>query len=77
MARRIKRVGFTYGVLTITDPALARALYRAARIEDTVPPAFYQPVADIYLRYKLGDGRKLAGRNEPSPQLDRTRARPC
>ena len=54
MAQRIRRVGFTYGVLTVSDPPLARALHSAGRIGGEIPPEVYQAVADLYLRYQIG-----------------------
>lgn len=54
MAMRIRRVGFTYGVLTLSDPPLARALYRASRIGGDIPPELYHAVADIYLKHAIG-----------------------
>ena len=54
MAARIRRVGFTYGVLTLSDPPLARALYRAGRIGGEIPAELYQAVADIYLKHGIG-----------------------
>lgn len=61
MARRIKRVGFIYGVIAISDPALARALFRAGRIGGEIPQQFYQPVAELYRKYRIG--KKLAAGN--------------
>lgn len=57
MARRIRRVAFTYGVLTITDPPLARALARRGQAGSPIAPELYQPVADLYLRHKIGQRR--------------------
>jgi len=54
MARRIKRIGFTYGVLIISDPPLARALYRHGRLASDIPANFFQVVADHYRRNGLG-----------------------
>ena len=54
MAQRIRRVGFTYAVLTVSDPPLARALYTAGRIGGEIPAELYQAVADLYLHYQIG-----------------------
>ncbi|WP_088307310.1 EscU/YscU/HrcU family type III secretion system export apparatus switch protein [Novosphingobium sp. B 225] len=60
MAARIRRVGFTYGVLALSDPPLARALYRAGRIGGDIPAELYQAVADIYLKHGIGANRARA-----------------
>lgn len=57
MAQRIKRIGFTYGVLTIRDPSLARSLYRHGRLGSDIPASLYEPVADLYRRHN--PGRKI------------------
>jgi flagellar biosynthetic protein FlhB len=54
LALRIKRIGFVYGVVTAYDPPLARALFRHGRLGGGVPPDLYAPVADLYLRHRLG-----------------------
>ena len=54
LAQRIKRIGFTYGVVTIAHPVLARALYRHGRLAADIPSSLYEPVADIYRRHNLG-----------------------
>ncbi|MFA7603956.1 MAG: EscU/YscU/HrcU family type III secretion system export apparatus switch protein, partial [Novosphingobium sp.] len=58
MARRIKRIGFVYGVVMVNDPSLARALYRGGAIGSEIPPGLYAPVAAHYRRNGLG--RKAA-----------------
>lgn len=50
MARRIKRIGFIYGVRTISDPPLARALHRQGRVGAEIPSSLFQAVADHYRR---------------------------
>jgi flagellar biosynthetic protein FlhB len=56
MARRIRRLAFTYRVTIASDPPLARALYRAAPIDAEVPAGLFQKVADLYLRHGLAKG---------------------
>jgi flagellar biosynthesis protein FlhB len=53
LAQRIKRVAFTYRVLTVREPLLARKLFYGARLDAEIPESLFQPVADLYLRYNL------------------------
>lgn len=53
MAQRIKRIAFTFGVITVREPALARQLFYKGRLSSEIPDDFYQPVADLYLRYNI------------------------
>lgn len=54
MARRIRSIAFTYGVATISDPALTRALFRHGRPGAEIPSAFYEAVAGHYRKRALG-----------------------
>jgi flagellar biosynthetic protein FlhB len=54
MARRIKRLGFAYGVVNVVDPPLARALYRFGQIDREVPSSLFEGVAGHYRRHGLG-----------------------
>ncbi|MFT4025412.1 MAG: EscU/YscU/HrcU family type III secretion system export apparatus switch protein [Novosphingobium sp.] len=54
MARRIKRIGFSYGIVTVTDAPLARALYRAGRIGREIPAELFEGVAGHYRSHGLG-----------------------
>lgn len=47
VAENIKRIARESGVPVLESPPLARALYRAVEIGDTVPPAMYQAVAEV------------------------------
>lgn len=47
IAVRLKRLAFLYGVAIVQSPALARALYRC-ELDQPVPEALYQPIADLY-----------------------------
>lgn len=49
LARRIKTLAFRYGVVTVEDKALARALYRSCALDAPVPESVYREVADLYL----------------------------
>lgn len=49
LARRIKALAFRYGVVTIEDKALARALYRSCALDAPVPEAQYRAVAALYM----------------------------
>ena len=53
MAQRIKRIGFTFGVITVREPLLARQLFRKGQLASEIPDMFYQPVADLYLRHDI------------------------
>ena len=53
LAARIRRIGFTYGIVVLEDPALARALFKTRILEAEIPDALFQPVADIYRRLDL------------------------
>ncbi|MEQ1810436.1 MAG: EscU/YscU/HrcU family type III secretion system export apparatus switch protein [Terricaulis sp.] len=48
----LKQRAFVSSILTISDPPLARALYRARDIGQEIPPAHYKAVADLYLRLR-------------------------
>ncbi|MBU6267871.1 MAG: flagellar type III secretion system protein FlhB [Sphingomonadales bacterium] len=60
MARRIRSIAFTYGVPTISDPALTRALFRSSRTGSEIPSAFYEAVAGHYRRRGLGQQQGAA-----------------
>jgi flagellar biosynthesis protein FlhB len=53
MAQRIKRIGFTFGVVTVREPLLARQLFLKGQLASEIPDIFYQPVADLYLRHNI------------------------
>jgi flagellar biosynthesis protein FlhB len=53
MAQRIKRIGFTFGVVTVREPLLARQLFFKGQLATEIPDSFYQPVADLYLRHNI------------------------
>lgn len=53
LAARIREIGFVYGVRIISDPALARALFRSAALDAEIPESLYNEVADIYRRHDL------------------------
>lgn len=46
-ALRLRRAAFVYGVVIVRNPPLARALYRC-ELNQPVPEALYQPIADLY-----------------------------
>lgn len=48
----LKQRAFSWSVLTIGDPPLARALYRARDIGQEIPSAHYKAVAELYLRLR-------------------------
>ena len=47
MALKIKRVAREAGVTIVENRPLARALYAAAEIGETVPPELYKAVAEV------------------------------
>jgi flagellar biosynthetic protein FlhB len=49
LALRIKALAFRYGVVTVEDKALARALYHGCALDAPVPEGVYRQVADLYL----------------------------
>lgn len=67
-AHLLKQRAFRWSILTISNPPLARALYRAGEIGAEIPPAYYQAVADMYLavRRKSQTQANLEGRHAQS-----------
>jgi flagellar biosynthetic protein FlhB len=60
-AQRLKRLAFVYGVATIEDKALARALYFGVPIDAEIPEKFFKPTAAIYVRLRRArDGQSGA-----------------
>ena len=57
MALRIREIAREHGVPLMEDPPLARALFRAVKIGQTIPERFYQAVATV-----LGHVYRLKGR---------------
>jgi flagellar biosynthetic protein FlhB len=49
LAERIKRLAFRYGVATVENKALARALFRFCGLDTPVPESVYREVAALYL----------------------------
>jgi flagellar biosynthetic protein FlhB len=47
LALKIRAIAEENGVPVIEDPPLARALYAAVDVEETIPPAHYQAVAKV------------------------------
>ena len=64
VALRIREVAEAAGVPVIEDPPLARALYAAVEIEETIPVGHYQAVAKI-IGFVLGRARQRAARMRP------------
>ncbi len=48
LAQRLRRLAFLYGVVIVSNPPLARALY-VLPLDTETPEALFKPVADIYL----------------------------
>lgn len=53
-ALRLKRLALVYGVPVVEHKALARKLYFKVALNDTLPAAVYEPVAQIYLKLRAG-----------------------
>lgn len=51
-AERLKKLALLYNVPVIENPVLAKALYKACRLNDPVPESLFEPVADIYNRMR-------------------------
>jgi flagellar biosynthesis protein FlhB len=47
MAMRIRELAREHGVPLMEDPPLARALFRAVKVGQTIPERFYQAVATV------------------------------
>jgi flagellar biosynthetic protein FlhB len=59
IALKIREVAEEHRVPVIEDPPLARALYAAVEIDDTIPPAHYEAVAKI-IGFILRQSRRRA-----------------
>ncbi|MEI9997591.1 MAG: EscU/YscU/HrcU family type III secretion system export apparatus switch protein [Rhizomicrobium sp.] len=57
-AQRLKRLAFIYNVPVVPDRALARELFRSARLNAAIPEHCFRAVADVYngLRQKADEG---------------------
>ncbi len=47
LAQRIREIAMEHGVPIVQRPEVARALYKAAEVGQTIPPELYQAVAEI------------------------------
>lgn len=47
VAKRIREVARTHGVMVVENPPLARTLYATVEIGEEIPPALYQAVAEV------------------------------
>ena len=61
-ALRLRRLAFLHGVIIVREPTLARALYFGGRLNEEIPEALFQPVADLYLDLR-------ARQRGPDPEL--------
>jgi flagellar biosynthetic protein FlhB len=74
IAQKIKELGAEHAVPLLEAPPLARALYKHAEIDNEIPSALYNAVAEVlaYI-YQLGNWRQVGGaypmppRNLPVP----------
>jgi len=60
LAARIRQIATAHGVPIVSDPPLARALYRAVPVGGTIPPALFRAVAEV-LALVLSRGTARAG----------------
>lgn len=61
IALKIREIAEEAGVPVIEDPPLARALYAAVEIDDTIPQAHYEAVAKI-IGFVLNAGRRAVAK---------------
>jgi len=65
VAGRIRDQARRHGVPLVSNPPLARALYRAADVGDLVPPELYQAVAEVLaFVYSLKESENRGGRSD-------------
>ena len=70
VALRIREIGAEHGVPLLEAPPLARALYRFAELEDEIPGALYNAVAEVLAYvYQLNRYRDVGG-SYPVPPRD-------
>lgn len=68
LALRIRQVAEDAGVPIIEDPPLARALYAAVEVDETIPQQHYEAVAKI-IGFILGAAQKRAARATSAANL--------
>ena len=66
LALKIKEVALAHDIAVVEDPPLARALYAAMEIDETIPREHFEAVAKI-VGLILGVGRRRAQANAPRP----------
>ncbi len=70
VALRIREIGVEHGVPLLEAPPLARTLYRFAELEDEIPGALYNAVAEVLAYvYQLNRYREVGG-SYPVPPRD-------
>ncbi len=63
LAERIRGIAKEHGVPIVSDPPLARALYRAVEVGSVIPEALFRAVAEVLaLVLRGGKGRRPGGR---------------
>ena len=69
VALRIREIGAEHGVPLLEAPPLARALYRFSELEDEIPGALYNAVAEVLAYvYQLNRYREVGGSYPVPPQ---------
>jgi flagellar biosynthetic protein FlhB len=61
LALKIREVAEAAGVPVVEDPPLARALFAAVDIDETIPPKHYEAVAKV-IGFILNAGRRAVAR---------------
>lgn len=69
IAQKIKELAAEHGVPTMEAPPLARALYKHAEIDNEIPSALYNAVAEVlaYI-YQLSNWRQVGGNYPVAPR---------
>ncbi|MDB5453424.1 MAG: flhB, partial [Caulobacteraceae bacterium] len=70
LALKIREVAELNGVAVIEDPPLARALYAAIEVDQTIPREHYTAVAKI-VGFVMSGGRAPAPNSAPNPRQTR------
>lgn len=60
LAQRLKKVAFVYGIPVVESPALARQIFREARVDQEISAGSYRAAAAVYLRIRRRVGEVAA-----------------
>ena len=59
LAEKIKQIARKHGIMIIENKWLAQTLYKTVEVEDFIPPALYQAVAEILAYVYRLKGRRI------------------